>query len=294
MSDTISGRDSWFTSVKVSSVLGRLWKCLSAFYRQELLTDPIRSLTPQISAQLLFKYCLASDKKVGESVHRFFIMAEHYSSSMNELKHHEDIAGLPAFFSTLTPAKKAEFCYNQVIEALSLEAMPVTAESLRATKRADLDNPWSSYAGQFVRYVTKWVLHCLIAMVAAYFVLDPYFNFFERNPDFPDRITEGMAMQWVAFGCLGALIHLLNHALTATRLQTFEVSEARKVGPRLLLGGMFGFVVPWMLSLVGLSGETIDVTGSVAAFFGGYSVRFSIGLLERLMAALMPETSPKR
>lgn len=98
---------------------------------------------------------------------------------------------------------------------------------------------------------------------------------------------------WIAFGGIGALVHLLNHVLTTTRLQIFEVSEERKIWPRLLLGGMFGFILPWLLAEAGpLKNSAIPAIGSVAAFFGGYSVRFSIGLLERLLAALFPETKP--
>ena len=60
------------------------------------------------------------------------------------------------------------------------------------------------------------------------------------------------------------------------------------------LDGMFGFVVPWILTLAGLQSGTAGIpVGSVAAFFGGYSVRFSTGPLERLMKALFPETKPK-
>ncbi len=60
------------------------------------------------------------------------------------------------------------------------------------------------------------------------------------------------------------------------------------------LGGMFGFVVPWILPLAGLQTGTTGIpVGSVAAFFGGYSVRFSTGLIERPMKALFPETKPE-
>ena len=61
-----------------------------------------------------------------------------------------------------------------------------------------------------------------------------------------------------------------------------------------MLGGMFGFIVPWLVTLTGIQAdaETIPV-GAVAAFFGGYSVRFSTGLLERLLNALFPDTKPK-
>lgn len=100
---------------------------------------------------------------------------------------------------------------------------------------------------------------------------------------------------WVVFGCIGALVHLLNNALTTTRLQTFEISEERKVWPRILLGGMFGFVLPWILTEAGpLDVAEVSAVGSIAAFFGGYSVRFSIGLLERILAALFPETPAKQ
>ena len=101
------------------------------------------------------------------------------------------------------------------------------------------------------------------------------------------RMTLGLVLM------LYVTSHLLNHALTTTRLQIFEVSEARKIGPRILLGGMFGFVVPWILTTTGLSTDTAFPVAPVAAFFGGYSVRFSIGLLERLLAALFPEPKPK-
>ena len=116
-------------------------------------------LTPQLRARLLYEYSLASEKKVSESVHNLFIIAEHYSAeNSNELDQPEVINGIPAIFKALTPKQKADYCYNQVTDALSLEAMPVTAESLRATKRMTPNNPWSSYAGAFVRRVTWYVI----------------------------------------------------------------------------------------------------------------------------------------
>ena len=254
--------------------------------------DPMGKLTPKLRAQLLYEYCLASEKKVSETVHSLYTIAEHYSADRPEdLANVETINGIPPFFATLTPERKAEYCYNQVTESLSLEAMPVTVESLRATKRSDPNNPWSSPAGRFVRHVTWYVILSLFIMLGLYYV-------FDSNPDLlatdsTEIPTKRMAIQWIAFGCLGALVHLLNHALTATRLQTFEVSEARKIGPRLLLGGMFGFIVPWILALVEVPLTETSPAGPVAAFLGGYSVRFSISLLERLLAAIFPETNQR-
>ena len=57
---------------------------------------------------------------------------------------------------------------------------------------------------------------------------------------------------------------------------------------------MFGFVVPWLLAEAGMpTGKTAVSVGSIAAFFGGYSVRFATGRLERLLSALFPETKNK-
>ena len=255
---------------------------------QELLSK----LTPQSRARLLYEYCVSADKKVSETVHSLYIIAEHYSAEKpGELKRPEIINGIPPFFPSLTAGEKAEYCYNQVTEALSTEARPVTVESLRATKRREPDNPWSSYAGAFVRRVTGYVVISLLIMAGLYFLLYVHLDLFSTTNGGLSK--QGVRLQWVAFGCLGALVHLLNHALTATRLQTFEVSEARKIGPRILLGGMFGFVVPWLLFTAGVPVYEQLPAGAVAAFFGGYSVRFSIGLLERLMAAILPETKPK-
>ena len=245
---------------------------------------PMGELSVQEKAKLVYEYCVASDKKVSETVHGLYIIAEHYSAaSPDEITNPVEINGIPPFFKHLTAKEKAAYCYNQVIESLSLEAQPVTVESLRATKRSDPKDPWSSYAGRFVRRVTVYVSLSLFVMFGLW-----YWNVFDPNG------LVGAEAQWVAFGCLGALIHLLNHALTATRLQTFELSETRKIWPRLMLGGMFGFVVPWILGQAGVanSAGTVPV-GSIAAFFAGYSVRFSTDLLERLLTALFPETKSK-
>ena len=246
--------------------------------------DPTGELSVEKKAKLLYEYCVASDKKVSETVHSLYIIAEHYSENDPvEITNPVEINGIPAFFVDLTPEQKARFCYSQVIEALSLEALPVTVESLRATKRTDPNDPWSSYAGRFVRRVTIYVSLSLIVMFALWY-----------SDVFAETGTIGKESEWVAFGCVGALIHLLNHALTTTRLQTFELSETRKIWPRLLLGGMFGFVLPWILTLTNLQTElTTTPVGSVIAFFAGYSVRFSTGLLERLLGALFPEAKPK-
>ena len=175
MSDITSDTQSQFSLANVRGFLSKLFSLLFPKLGQRSRPDPFGKLTPQLRAQLLYDYCVASEKKVGESVHSFFIMAEHYSSKdPGKLECPQGIVGVPPFFDNLTPKKKANFCYNQVVEALSLEAMPVTVESLRATKRTDPNDPWSSYAGRFVRHVTWWVILSLIAMIVAYFVFDPY------------------------------------------------------------------------------------------------------------------------
>ena len=236
-------------------------------------------ITAQEKAKLLYEHCLTSKKKVTELVHNLYIIAEHYSESSRpvDIENPTVINGIPPFFETLSPRQKANYCYDQVTEALSLEAFPVTVESLKATRRKDPNDAWSSHAGRFVRRVALYVTLSLFAMAGLWKV----------------GAFDSVHAQWVAFGCLGALVHLLNHALTTTRMQTFEISEERKIWPRLLLGGLFGFIVPWLLAQAGLPTGVENISGgSIAAFFGGYSVRFATGLLERLLAALVPESPP--
>lgn len=253
--------------------------------------EMLRPLDPQFRAQLLYEYCITSEKKVSETIHSLYIIAEHYAAEdPDKIENPEVINGIPSFFETLTPEQKAEYCYDQVTAALSLEALPVTAESLRATKRTDPDDPWSSYAGRFVRRVTVFVILSLFVMAGLYVLVYEYIGL--EIPKEKDAIAMASAVQWIAFGCIGALVHLLNNALTATRLQTFELSEQRKIGPRLLLGGMFGFIAPWLFLEAGQLIETPLSGGSVVAFFGGYSVRFSMALIDRVMAAIVPETKP--
>ena len=43
-----------------------------------------------------------------------------------------------------------------------------------------------------------------------------------------------------------------------------------------------------------ISADAVPTMGVVVAFFAGYSVRFSVALLERLLAALLPENKPGR
>lgn len=237
-------------------------------------------MSPRDRAELLYEYCISSDRKVSESVHHLFIIAEHYSSeNPTELDNPAVINGIPAFFGSLTSAEKASYCYNQVSEILSLEAMPVTAESLSATRRKVPNDPWSSYAGRFVRRVTIYASVGIIILITLW------------QAGLFDDIRE---LRWAAFGCLGALLHLLNHALTTTRQQTFELSESRKIWPRLLLGGILGFVVPWLVQEMQQQNfNEVKATYSVLAFFAGYSVRFATNLLERLLQAVMPETKQK-
>ena len=84
-------------------------------------------MTAKDRARLLYEYCIGSEKKVTESVHNLFIIAEHYSlENPRELDNPTVINGIPAFFDSLTPDEKAIYCYNLVSEALSLQAMPVT------------------------------------------------------------------------------------------------------------------------------------------------------------------------
>ena len=165
-------------------------------------------LGTQERAELLYGYCVTSDKKVSETVHNLFIIAKHYSvEHPDDLPSPTEINGIPRFFENLTAPEKAEYCYNQVIEGLSHKAQPVTVESLRATTRKVPDDPWSSYAGRFVRRVTIYV-----ALGAAVLAALWYFEVLSAHEE----------VQWIALGCLGSLLHLLNHALTTTRQQTFE------------------------------------------------------------------------
>jgi hypothetical protein len=236
-------------------------------------------LNAQQKARLLYEYGIASKRKVSETVHNLFIIAEHYAEeSPIDLTNPTVINGIPSFFENLTAEQKADYCYNQVTEGLSLEVLPVTVESLRATKRAEPNNPWSSYAGRFVRRVTIYVSISVSVLVVLWHL---------------QLLNEVEEIRWVAFGCLGSLLHLLNHALTTTRQQTFELSESRKIWPRLLLGGMLGFVLPWILREANVEAFTNgNAVGSIAAFFAGYSVRFATGLLERVLKAVFPDTKP--
>lgn len=261
-------------------------------------TDLLRHPDAQTKARLLYYYCIASESKVTETVHSLFTIAEHYAGeNPSELDSPEVINGIPRFFKSLTAQEKAEFCYNQVTEALSTQALPVTVNSLLATRRLDPDDPSSSVAGRFVQRVTRFVCGNLL-------ILFVFFLLFEfRGSAVSDTFTADeierlyIGFSWVAFGCVGALVHLLNHALTTTRLQTFDASEERKIWPRVLLGGMFGFVLPWVLSTsstaLGTAAREGLAVGPMAAFFAGYSVRFSIGLLERVLAAVLPETKTR-
>lgn len=258
--------------------------------RQQALQHP----DAQTKAQLLYAYCIGSEKKVGESVHVLFAIAEHYAGKdPTELENPEEINGIPRFFSSLNARDKSEFCYNQVSEALSQEAMPVTVNSLLATRRSDPTDPTSSIAGRFVSRVTRYVCFSLMVLLMMYivFVNRDLIGFDGSEIDHNTPLVQWAI--WVGFGTVGALVHLLNHALTTTRLKTFDPNEERKVWPRILLGGLFGFVLPWILSASSaLNLETGSAVASVAGFFAGYSVRFSIGLLERLLEALLPEAKP--
>ncbi len=251
--------------------------------------------TSQDKARLLYDHCVASERNITESVHSLYIIGEHYSEEdPEEIISPETINGIPPFFKSLSAKEKAEFCYHQVVESLSREAYPVTVESLTATKRQDPTDPYSSFAGRFVKRVTRYVSVTLLILAGfyiSYVFLGPFFR--ESTNLKVDPMVVNAAV-WCPMGCIGALVHLLNHALTTTRLKTFELSEERKIWPRILLGSLFGFVLPWVLSgslMPDLRSE--PAAGSIFAFFGGYSVRFSIGLLERVLSAIVPETRGK-
>lgn len=127
---------------------------LLGWFQSQFQSQPFEppKLTTEGKARLLYEYCVTSEKKVTETIHNLLIIADHYSGEKaHELDNPVEINGIPSFFKNLTSAEKSTYCYNQVIEGLSLEALPVTVESLLATKRWDPKNPWSSYAGRFVR-----------------------------------------------------------------------------------------------------------------------------------------------
>ncbi len=273
-----------------------LWVTLKRYFGFKISEDgeKYRFVRPdaQAKAQLLFHHCIAAGKNVSESVHGLFILGEHYASEdAKELDNPEVINGIPPFFKKLSRIQKSTFCYNQVTEALSSEAHPVTIDSLLATRRLKPSDPLSSIAGRFVVRVTYYVTGTLFAIGA---IAAGHLVWNELGPQEWKIKTDSDLFRystWVAFGCVGALVHLLNHALTTTRLKTFDLSEERKVGPRILLGGMFGFILPWLLNFTEQFDTGVLAFGTMAAFFGGYSVRFAIGLLERLLEAVMPETN---
>ncbi|MEM8591074.1 MAG: hypothetical protein AAGF13_00965 [Pseudomonadota bacterium] len=248
-------------------------------------------------AYLLYDHCTSIGANVPESTHNLYIVGEHYVRPRpSKIEKPELINGIPLFFAALSKAEKSEYCYRQVIEQLSKEAWPVTVNSLLATRRKVPSEADSSAAGKFVERVT-WLVAVSLVVIAALYV---FYLYGDRILPEWAKIENGQkvvqTVSWVAFGCVGALVHLLNHALTTTRLKTFERSEERKMYPRLLLGGMFGFLVPWLIDGAFTSGALTDpneqnlVVGTIAAFFGGYSVRFSTGLVERILSAIMPET----
>lgn len=252
-------------------------------------------------AYLLYDHCTSIGANVQESTHNLFIVGEHFSRPKpTEIKQPELINGIPIFFSALSKAEKSEYCYRQVIEQLSKEAWPVTVNSLLATRRKIPSKADSSAAGKFVERVT-WLVAVSLVIIGVLYVLYLYGD--KIVPEWAQIENAQQVVQnasWVAFGCVGALVHLLNHALTTTRLKTFDRSEERKMYPRLLLGGMFGFLVPWLIDGAFTNGALTDadgqnlVVGTIAAFFGGYSVRFSTGLVERILSAVMPETQRPR
>ena len=64
-----------------------------------------------------------------------------------------------------------------------------------------------------------------------------------------------------------------------------------------LSAGAAGSLLPWLVKAVGDPSNPLEPNDptvpeevwSIAAFFGGYSVRFATGLIERLMAAVFPD-----
>jgi len=258
--------------------------------------DGTRHPNARVKAHLLYDHCVTIGANVPESIHNLYIIGEHYSRAKpGPITNPEIINGIPSFFSALTDAEKAEYCYRQVIEQLSKEAWPVTVNSLIATRRRDPLDPRSSSAGEFVGRVTQLVGWSLVAIFALFFLSLYRESILPQSVLAPINDTHLNQISWIAFGCVGALVHLLNHALTATRMKTFDRSEERKMGPRLLLGGMFGFIIPWILQEAASADlTTTPALGSIVAFFGGYSVRFATGLLERILAALMPESGPSK
>lgn len=256
----------------------------------------LRKLTPQASAKLLYEYCIGSGKKVSESVHSLYIIADHYAKDLpdepNLIEDFQAVDRIPAFFKALTSREKADFCYNRVVSVLSSEAYPVTVESLRATKRRHEDDPWSSYAGAFVQRVTRTAFGVLFGVALAYFLAYlAHVNWLWFSDGKLLLIAE--YFHWFVLGFIGALLHLLNHALTTTREQTFEISEERKIKPRILLGGMLGVTLPWVFRETELVTDPSLAVSSVVALLSGYSVRFSVAFIERLLAALFPESTPK-
>jgi hypothetical protein len=282
------------------------------------LPDPYPSKEPKpleksrCQADLLFEYGKTAGKTITTEIRNVYALGQHLSNvieskgespfSPAEMK---EIDGIPTFFTGLSTEDKAIYCFDYVANSLSAQFKPVSFESLFATKRKIVNDPWSSYAARFTLRMYWYALVIITHFAFFHYCLTIETGALEDINEFLLAALKyindlKVEISAILFGCVGALAHLLNHVITANKERTYELHESRLILSRIILGGIVGAFVS--LSLRGFIpgvGDEGEVNGTEVvpqktlgtngiAFLAGYSVKYSIGLIERTIRALFP------
>jgi len=214
-------------------------------------------------------------------------LAELYVMWGKKIDRNEDL-------SSLEVSKLGE--YNRLLE---VSLSPVTAVSLAATECSGADDCMKSEAGMHARRM--WKLAAFVLLMILLINLFKYtFEFMsvEWATTWPEGLTFLSFGYWVSitiapftYGALGAVTHVLR--LTEKRLKdrTFDPRRITQHRNRLVLGTLSGGIIVMFVSSGAGEAGNVKLTAAALGFLAGYSIDFLFSILDRLLSALMPDSS---
>lgn len=202
-----------------------------------------------------------------------------------------------------TPLSTSDINQLGTIFALLQDALaPVTAASLAATECHNSFDCMDNQAGRHVRRLWYWSFSA-VALIAVLNLVQYYYNFYVTDwvVTWPEGFVVLNLVYLVSlyispftYGALGAGVHILRVTEKHLRLRTFDVRRITQHRNRLVLGTLSGGVIVLFVTTGSAADTTTKLTGAAAGFMAGYSVDFLFAILDRILAAVVPQNTQEK
>lgn len=176
---------------------------------------------------------------------------------------------------------------------------PVTAASLTATECHNSMDCMDNQAGRHVRRLWYWAFGA-VGLIAVLNLVQYYYNFYATDwvVTWPEGFVALNLVYLVSlyispftYGALGAGVHILRVTEKHLRLRTFDTRRVVQHRNRLVLGTLSGGVIVMFVTTGSVADTTTKLTGAAAGFLAGYSVDFLFAILDRILAAVVPQNA---